>query len=416
MTTARKAEVPSLVGYLLVATVILLPAWGNRGPASSSPVDVLLLSLAGWWCWDAVRRWSTTAAPYTLPVLLSLTAGAVAGALGRYPGGAVIALAQDAFLLLAALAMTRIVTAPGPWARRVAVGWVAGAVAWSLPVLASAAGLVPASAWGVLVTTSNQRAFGTFANPNLAGSYYAVSFFVVLAVIRPWRLRVLLAAVPLAALALTGSLAAIAGTGLGLLVLATRHVVRSLAPGAPRRARTAVALMVAGVTALAGLTLGGPALASVPQQFGGDAALHNSFGRLHRSDSSRFYLWSLGLNQLGGNLVVGVGPTAASPTLRGISDSGKSLHSDVLASLLERGLAGIVALFLLIGGIAVAGWRLAKRTVPWLVAPAALSVAALSIVPGLLTHEVLHFRHVWLLLGLLIGARAIATPRPLERT
>lgn len=389
------------VGVLLTAAVVLLPAWGNRGPGTSSLADALLVPLVLWWIVDALRGSVASLPPYAVPGALLVLAGAVAGVQGAFPGASLQAVAGDLYLLLVALAATRVVGAPGPWARRVALGWVVGATLWSIPLLLSRAGAVPASAGGLLVT-SERRAFGTFANPNLAGSYYALSLLLVLAVVAPRRWRLSIAGVLLCALAMTGSLAAFGGLALGAAALLIRRLLRRT----PRRGWIPVALVGTALVILLGPP--GPALAAWGMQAAQSSALHDSVGRLDRSDSTRFELWSLAATRFGDRLIVGVGPGAAGPELRADANTGKSLHSDVLASLVERGLLGALALALLLVVTAVSSWRLASQRVPWLPAPAALSAAALCLAPGLLTHEILHFRHVWLLLGLLAGAGTAA--------
>lgn len=405
---AHRDAVPTSVGVLLVLAALLLPAWGNRGPQATSLVDVALVPLVAWGLFDTCRRMRFPQAFYLLPTLLLVLAGLLAGALSRYPGDSLQAIGTDVYLLLAALTVTRVVSAPGPWARRAVVAWVAGAVAWTAPLLLSAAGLIPTAAWGILVT-SQHRAFGTFANPNLAGSYYAVSLFLVLAVVqRAWLRRVLV--VPLViAVVLTGSMAALIGTGLAIAVLLVRRLVRQLR--APNSLQSTAKLAAAAVVAALGIGLTAPALAVTPTVIADTPVLHNSIGRLDRSDSSRFVLWQLGFHTFGDEVLVGVGPGTAGIRLAQVSEVGKSLHSDLLASLLERGVLGAVALLLLLGGAVLTAWRVAVRGAAWLASPAALAVAVLTVVPGLVTHEVLHFRHVWLLLGLLAAARLATAPR-----
>ncbi len=407
--TGDAAPVPRYAGALLVLAVFLLPAWGNRGPSSSSLADLVLLPLAAWVVVDALRRATVVRTPYLLPAIGLVTAGLVAGAGGRYPGQSLQAVGTDVYLLLVALAVTRVVTARGDWGRTVALAWVSGALVWSVPLLLSWTGIVTGSFGGVLVL-SDGRAFGTFANPNLAGSYFAVSLFVALATLRSTGARVLVSAALLAVLFLTGSMAALIGTATGLLGLAIRALTTALGPGGQHRSWAAAALALAGLTTVVAVGVGGHALAAAPSELANSSTLHDSFGRLGRSDTGRFELWSLGVQQLGDRTVVGVGPGAAAPELRQVSDGGKSLHSDILASLLERGALGALSLILLVGLVGAHAWQLGRRDVPWLAAPAILAAAALSLLPALVTHEVLHFRHVWLLLGLLAGARLAATP------
>jgi O-antigen ligase len=395
--------VPRILGLLIALSAFLLPFWGNRGPSSTSLVDLTLAPVALWWCWLAISDRRSTPW-FTLPALLFVLTGAAAGAVGRYPGQGTLAAATDLYLLLAGLAAARVVGADEAWARRTGLAWVAGAVVSSLPLLLSAWRVFPASAWGLLVT-SDHRAFGTFANPNITGSYYAVSVFVLPGFIRVRWLRWALTVPLLMALALTGSIAALIGTALGAGFFLIRAAVRAVGGNGAHPTRRGVAIALAGLCSVVAVGLAAPSIASVPNRVVASPALHNSFGRIDRSDSGRVELWSFALHQLGDRVAIGVGPGASESELRRVSDRAKSLHSDLLAALLERGVGGAFALALLIAAVAASALAAARRH-------PTLGVAVLTLAPQLLTHEVLHFRHVWLLFGVVAGVQALATAQP----
>jgi O-antigen ligase len=84
----------------------------------------------------------------------------------------------------------------------------------------------------------------------------------------------------------------------------------------------------------------------------------------------------------------------------------KEAHDDYLATLVERGALGVIGLMLLIGSICVRAIsidprrlsadfrRVVPSTAPLIGALVAMALAAF-------THEVLHYRHLWALLGIL---------------
>jgi O-antigen ligase len=84
----------------------------------------------------------------------------------------------------------------------------------------------------------------------------------------------------------------------------------------------------------------------------------------------------------------------------------KEAHDDYLATLVERGALGFVGLMLLIGAvvtraISIDPRRLSpdfRRVVP---STAPLIGALVAMTVSALTHEVLHYRHLWALLGIL---------------
>jgi len=91
-------------------------------------------------------------------------------------------------------------------------------------------------------------------------------------------------------------------------------------------------------------------------------------------------------------------------------------HNDFLAVLLERGVLGIVGLLLLGAGLAIRVARISGRglspgyasVVP---APGALAGAIVALGLSSFSHEVLHFRHVWVLFGIVAALYLWGGPR-----
>ena len=84
----------------------------------------------------------------------------------------------------------------------------------------------------------------------------------------------------------------------------------------------------------------------------------------------------------------------------------KEAHDDYLATLVERGVLGFVGLLLLIGTIIIRASNIDprqmsaefRRVVP---STAPLIGALVAMAVSAFTHEVLHYRHFWTLLGIL---------------
>jgi O-antigen ligase len=261
------------------------------------------------------------------------------------------------------------------------------------------------------------RASAAADNPNLAASYFLVSLFVLAASPWPrWRwLRWLAGGWLLLAIYATGSVAGLVGLFVGLAALLGSFLVRR-AGSTARQTQVVIALLivvlafvVGGVTRTVATrsVLGDVATISASQQQGG--VFQNSLGRSNRSLNGRLTLWAQGLTKSSGrgNDLFGVGAGAAKYTV-----DYKSLHNDILAYLVER---GIIALF----GLAVLYWLVFRQALRLLgprgpVQFHALGAAVFANFAFSMTHQTLHFRHVWLLLGLIWAAsslRAEEAPR-----
>jgi hypothetical protein len=136
--------------------------------------------------------------------------------------------------------------------------------------------------------------------------------------------------------------------------------------------------------------------------------VRNSIGRGAQSSSERavlaeqtFHLWRT-------SGLIGRGPVSTEQTLRDEqAPYPKEAHNDWVAALVERGVAGFIGFLLLVAAIvahASAMWdphRLAPQFAAVLAAPAYIAGALVTLLVFSLTHEVLHDRTMWTLLGLL---------------
>jgi O-antigen ligase len=86
----------------------------------------------------------------------------------------------------------------------------------------------------------------------------------------------------------------------------------------------------------------------------------------------------------------------------------KEAHDDYLATLVERGPLGVVGLIILMGAVgvraaAVAMRPLVPRFAEIVTFPAMFIGCVITMAATATTHEVLHYRHVWAILGILAG-------------
>jgi O-antigen ligase len=145
--------------------------------------------------------------------------------------------------------------------------------------------------------------------------------------------------------------------------------------------------------------------------------IRNSIGRIERSGEDR----ATQLRQLSSLYrlegLVGHGPAATDEVLEASGAAYvKEAHNDTAAVLVERGVLGGVGLILLIGSIGVRAVRLGHgiddryRRVVGSVYPLIAALIVFGV--GSLSHEVLHYRHLWALLGIVAGLYLWARTAP----
>jgi hypothetical protein len=139
------------------------------------------------------------------------------------------------------------------------------------------------------------------------------------------------------------------------------------------------------------------------------SVLHDSLGRADESSGTREVLISEAFDVYLHDDLIGVGPTRTKATLQErAAPYVKEAHNDYTATLVERGLAGGVGLVVLIWVIGMRFTRVAGRAPRAGVAEVIprpeylLGLVCAFAVVGVF-YEVLHFRHLWALLGLGAG-------------
>jgi len=247
----------------------------------------------------------------------------------------------------------------------------------------------------VLSFAGFNRAIGTYINPNAAAAYLSISFFVLLATRWPIWLRSVFGIWLLVGILATGSMGALFST---LGSFATLMVVYPALK--PQRATASWGIVLgfgAGVTIVALLiTILGPSLSSVAGFVGEKELLSLTIGRFPRSLESRFAViktaWSVySLNPLG------TGPNTFIPY--------GTLHNDYVAFLFERGPLGVIGWLWLVGATLLVALRVAFWQTDSCRRWQMLSLGAgfFACAVNALSHEISHFRQVWVLMAFLFA-------------
>jgi hypothetical protein len=396
----------------VAAAIVALPLLRPPGPGHVTPSDLLMgvAILAVIW-WAGTER-IPFHLPYAVPMGILIVAGGVAAQFSVAPASSMLAIGQDAFLLIWAGAIATFCRTPENLS--VVLGaWSWGAGAWATAVIAG----VASHQWSLVGANGavGGRAELWFDNPNMAGNYFLISLFVVLLgrhPRRPW-VRAVVSAVLVAAIVLTGSNAALLSLALGVLAMTLVAI-----------SRRADLLNAIAVSALVGVVVFGAAFYvvehEIPQRLAqsSNELISKSVARGPRSAAGRSTLFSEEFQLYRTGSLLGRGPASTKTNLElGDGSIVKEAHDDYLAALVERGPIGVVGLLVLLAGIWVRAFSVSFRPLkaPWartLSNPAALIGAGVALVVTSTTHELLHYRHVWALLGVLAALHLFARVPP----
>jgi O-antigen ligase len=405
--------------WLLAATVALLPLLLPRGPGESAPVDAvavlfILVALAG-----LARRRRAFHLPAKGALSLIVGASLVATVLSLSVPHSMLSLLVEAYLYMLLVCVANDLGGNRRGLRVILTAWSIAALFWAAMLIGSHLELLPQGLQQALVENSRSggyRVAGVSKNPNLAAGYMMTSFFVLLA--SPWPrrrpARLAAAAWLLAGLWVTGSNGALLGLATGVAVLAVAAGVRASRTPNQRLAVVGAAL-IASVPVLTGtvMVIGVPrvevaSLQAVARSERG-GVFGASLGRLDRSVPTRLEIWRRAWRSAGSLAILGVGPGSAEKIPTPPGTLGRSLHNDYFAFLIERGVLGLLGLLglcvvllrwsgRLMGALPDGRWRLAG-----------LGGAVVANLTLATNHELFHFRHVWVLIGLVWAANALVT-------
>ncbi len=387
---------------LALVTVGMALAWmpmlNPKGPFNTAPVDVFIVAaIAVVVLWAATVR-AMIRVPYALTASALAATGLFAALASVAPMRGLVAVVQEAFLLAWCAAIVTVGRTPRALGF-VVRGWCLSTAAWSAVIIATViAGLerVPGGSGGV-----GHRARLWFDHPNLAANYLLVSLFVMLAARQPrGRLAHAVAVfLVLVAIVLTGSNSALSFLPVGgvvILYIRTRH------SRGPLPAVAVSLLLVLGLGAT-WTFVGQPMIARA--QEAESSLIRHSVGRGEKSANARVALFASQYEIFAEGNLIGIGPAATAQVLdERRAEVAKTPHNDYLATLVERGLLGVVALAGLIAAIFIRVVSVQTLSPQWLQAipnPPALAAACLGCALTAITHEVLHYRHFWALLAVI---------------
>jgi hypothetical protein len=389
------------VGTVALA-VAMIPLLRPSGPGNTSPLvdGAIVLAVGATLLWAGASG-AKLHVPYGLAIAVLIASGALAGLLGAYPEVGLLALTQDIFLLVWVTALVNVARTPAALKTVLRI-WVVSTIFWAglldVLILTGQSHLAGVTGrWG-------GRASLTFGDPNMAATYYFLSLMVIGATKFPRNrlLRVGAYVLHVMALLYTGSNGGMVVLLIGTLA-ASLLLLRRRAGLVPALAASAL-LIVVGVGLYSQVKLDDIRSAALQT---GQQLLIDSVGRSDESAAFRELLLteSAGLYLDGAPLGLGPNATEAALTERQ-SHFRKNTHNDYVAALIERGIPGAVGLLLLIGAVAVRTWTVAKGPLSVAFAaavprPEFFVGAVLGIGVAASFYQVLHFRHVWALLGVI---------------
>ena len=385
----------------LTAAFIFQPILHPTGPGNSSPVDILTLASIA-----AAAIWVTSGhhkirAPYLIPVALMVAAGAASGLFGSLPNLALVTLAVDVLLFAWCTAVVNVLSSPRAM-RCALAAWSWSGIFWAGVVIVAWLGHI--TALEGLQAAEGNRVLFTFGDPNYASTYWDATIFVVYAARTPSaRWMRITGYIMLAwALALTESNGGALALGVGIFFLLLVKSYRKRGWIGSAAAAIAICLGV-------GIFFTAIPLSSIRQwaASSNQPLLVNSIGRSAQSSAERGELITE-TRQLyeQSDGIVGLGPASTKPLLTTqLYPYANEAHDDYLAALVERGPVGLLGLLLLVGSAVSRAAPIIRRPLSARYAavvpiPAGLVAALLTLGVNSFYEEILHFRFLWALLGI----------------
>lgn len=387
---------------VLAAAIIFQPILHPTGPGNSSPVDIFTIaSIAACALWLGASH-RKVRAPYFFPVALFIAAGAASGLVSELPSLSLLTLLIDILLFAWCTTVVNVLSAPRAL-RCALVAWSWSGIFWAAVVIIAWMGHI--TALEGLTAAEGNRVLFTFGDPNYASMYWGSTIFVLYAAQVPkarW-MRWAGYAVLGWALVLTESNGGALALGIGVVFLL---MVRSYR----RRGLVGVAAVGLVVTLAVGAFFTVLPLNQIRQWAltSGQPLLVNSIGRSAQSSNERSLLIkeTLQLYEQGTGLL-GQGPASTKPLLTtGLYPYANEAHNDILGALVERGPLGALAVILLFASAASRASPIIRRplSAPFAAAvplPAGLVAALLALSVNSFYEQILHFRFLWALLGII---------------
>lgn len=398
VSVIAERRTPPIAGVLLGA-LALLPIQFIDLPFNLSPLDAWIIITLPLSCWYLIRRRHAIRLPYLAAIWLIMLGSLIGTLAGIDPTASIVAMVKDTYLYAWFVLMTALLSTFDRHQQRTFMRiWVALVVVHGSLVITQF--LVPdfykvsealASRYGEL---DRFRPSGLFNNANGTAIYQLLGFIPLVESRLPRIAASTGGMIIVASILATGSLAAAAGFLAGLAVIAAGLIFRRRALLRSLRVLGDVLLLtfLLGLLAYTG--------AAGRTEVLGDRFQHLFYGRFDQSAAGRLDLWERGTDLLASNTVIlGIGPNA----YRSIDVMQKTLHNDLLAFAVERGVIGVCGLGLLAALSVGTALQLARRSK---MAPTQMETggliflaAVIAVIVESLFHQVFHERAVWLALA-----------------
>ena len=405
-------------GIYLLALVFLIPVVVPSGPGRLAIVDGLIVLGLMAFAARIMGRREAVRVPYMAPSFMVALGSLVAMVGALNPGASVLAIVQDVYLFTWFLMLIHIMR--GRDLLPIQKAWM-----WSGNLIALYGVLVLIKQDHVaildMVRPKGKRLDSTFYDPNMAGGYLVMCLFFTMSLAKKVSPLVRWGSMGLMLLGIVASksngaaLSLVVGFAVWLLMRARTLRSHPLLVGAAGFLAATVALTA--VWAIVGLGIGSAEL---------DSFEENSFlARASHSSEGRFTIWK-NLEDTYKKSPLGIGPgnsssltVSVAQRLRPGSLQAKEAHNDYLAAAIERGPLGISGLLLLLAMAFGKLYAAARPKDPETGEPvkpddgfgrlvAAMGGALAAAAVHGLTIEILHFRHFWMLMAIVVVIDGLA--------
>jgi O-antigen ligase len=404
---------------VLAAVIVLLPLLRPAGPGNTAPVDLLIALFLFVAALGLARRTRPLQLPAGTAILLILLGSLLALIASLDIATGLLTLVVDIYLFVLFIAVVNELDNRRSLGIAMTI-WVLASLGWAVILIGSNQGWLPVGLQELVGITgpSTERAAAATGNPNMAASYMLSSCFVAMAAPWPSRrpFRALVLGVLVFAMWVTGSNGALGSFAAGLIVLGLGAYLRGGRTREQIMALVGTAVLVGGLLMVVAVSLVGiPSIGRTDidtfargEQQG---ALANSLGRLDRGVDDRLQIWSSGWRSAGPRLAIGVGPGEAINYAVNLAGLHISLHNDMLAYLIERGVLGLLG-FLLFHAVLLrwSGRLLVAKGHP-IDTYRGLGPAVAANLVFSMSHETLHFRHIWVMYAMVAAAYTVVASR-----
>lgn len=396
----RLGRLTTTVVICVVVAVVLLPVERFDLPLNVALLDFWNLITLPLFCLYLIRARRTVYLPYAGAMWLILVGSAIGTLSALDQVASVTTVLKEVYLYVWFVALGATLASASAAERRVILlAWVS--VVFLHGVLIVAQFLSPhflqitTAGVGDFGAEGAERPPGLFRNANAGAFYQLMGFVPLLLVGLPRNVTVILGMFWLLSIVGTGSLGATGGFVIGLVIaLIATSVVRRKVGSALK----VVAGFAAGIALLGGLSYVTLSESS-SYQFYRARLEYTFFGRAHHSAEARFAVWATAVNiVLSETPVWGRGPGSFRD-----ERSAKTMHNDLLAFAVERGVMGVLGL-LVFGAAAtrkatqiLLTQRKSADPTGW--GAGVFLGASVAALLESLTHQVFHIRSLWFVLA-----------------